>query len=156
EQAVAAPLCSRHLADMGAEVVKVERTDGGDMARRYDSVVAGLSAYFVWLGRGKRSIALNLKQPAAREVLGSLIGRADVFLHNLGPGVVERLGLGYAPLAARHPRLIWCGISGYGPQGPYRDRKAFDLLLQAESGVMAQTGTPQEPAKVGISIADIA
>ncbi len=156
EQAVAAPLCSRHLADMGADVVKVERTDGGDMARRYDSVVKGLSAYFVWLNRGKRSLCLDVKHPQGLAILGQLLERADVFLHNLGPGVIERLGLGYDALHPALPRLIWCGISGYGPDGPYRDRRAYDLLLQAESGVMSQTGTPEEPAKVGISIADIA
>jgi itaconate CoA-transferase len=155
EQAVAAPMCSRHLADMGADVVKVERTDGGDLARRYDSVVQGLSAYFVWLNRGKRSICLDVKQAGGMDVLRKLLEEADVFVHNLGPGAVERLGLGYDALHATHPRLIWCSISGYGPDGPYRDRKAFDLLLQAESGVMALTGSPDEPAKVGISIADI-
>src|SRR3954470_299295 len=155
EQAVAAPTCSRYLADMGADVVKIERTNGGDLARRYDSVVNGQSAYFVWLNRGKRSIALDAKQPAALDALRRLIERADVFVHNLGPGAVERLGLGYDDLRARCPRLIWCGISGYGPDGPYFQRKAFDLLLQAESGVMSLTGTPEEPAKVGVSIADI-
>ena len=155
EQAVAAPFCSRHLADMGADVVKVERPDGGDLARRYDSVVNGLSAYFVWLNRGKRSICLDVKQPGGIEVLRRLLEGADVFVHNLGPGAVERLGLGYETLHQELPRLIWCGISGYGPHGPFRDRKAFDLLLQAESGVMAQTGTVEQPAKVGISIADI-
>ena len=156
EQAVAAPLCTRHLADAGADVVKVERTDGGDLARRYDSVVRGLSAYFVWLNRGKRSLCLDVKQPEGMAVLRAALARADVFVHNLGPGAVERLGLGYEALHPALPRLIWCGISGYGPDGPYRDRKAFDLLLQAESGVLAQTGSPEEPAKVGISVADIA
>lgn len=155
EQAVAGPLCTRHLADLGADVVKVERPGGGDFARRYDSVVKGQSAYFVWLNRGKRSIALDLSLAADRALLDRLLDRADVFVHNLGPGAVERLGLGWDALHARWPRLISCSISGYGLAGPYRERKAFDLLLQAESGVMAVTGTPEQPAKVGISIADI-
>jgi itaconate CoA-transferase len=156
EQAVAAPLCTRHLADLGADVVKVERPDGGDFARRYDSVVGGLSAYFVWLNRGKRSLTLDLKAPAGRELLDRLLGGADVFVQNLGPGVAERLGLGSATLRERHPGLVVCELSGYGTSGPYRERKAFDLLLQGESGLISTTGTPEAPAKVGISIADIA
>lgn len=156
EQAVAAPFCSRQLADMGADVVKVERPDGGDFARGYDDALHGLSAYFAWLNRGKRSIALDLKSERDRAVFARLLERADVFLHNLAPGAVERFGCGYEALARTHPRLIWCGISGYGPDGPYRDRKAYDLLVQAESGVVSLTGSPQAPAKVGISIADIA
>ena len=155
EQAVAAPFCSRQLADLGADVVKIERPDGGDFARGYDAAVNGLSAYFAWLNRGKRSIALDVKSERGREVCAQLIARADVFVHNLAPGAVERLGFGYDELAAQHPRLIWCGISGYGPDGPYRDKKAYDLLVQAESGVVSLTGTPESPAKVGISIADI-
>ena len=155
EQAVAAPFCSRQLADMGADVIKVERPDGGDMARGYDSVLQGESAYFVWLNRGKRSIVLDLKKPEDRDSCERLIAQADVFVHNLGAGAVERLGFGYDELHAKLPRLIWCGISGYGPDGPHRDRKAYDLLVQAESGVIAITGTPDEPAKVGISVADI-
>lgn len=155
EQAVAAPFCSRHLAEMGADVIKVERPDGGDFARGYDGALRGLSAYFAWLNRGKRSIALDLKQPGDLAVFSKLIARSDIFLHNLAPGAVERLGCGYEELAARHPRLIWCGISGYGPDGPYRDKKAYDLLVQAESGVVGLTGTAEAPAKVGISIADI-
>jgi itaconate CoA-transferase len=155
EQAVAAPFCSRQLADLGADVVKIERPDGGDFARGYDKAVNGLSAYFAWLNRGKRSIALDVKTERGREVCAQLIARADVFVHNLAPGAVERLGFGYDELAAPHPRLIWCGISGYGPDGPYRDKKAYDLLVQAESGVVSLTGTPESPAKVGISIADI-
>jgi crotonobetainyl-CoA:carnitine CoA-transferase CaiB-like acyl-CoA transferase len=156
EQAVAAPFCSRQLADMGADVIKIERPDGGDFARGYDSALGGLSAYFAWLNRGKRSVALDLKQPAGRDVLLRLLARADIFVHNLAPGAVERLGCGYETLAERCPRLIWCGISGYGPDGPYRDKKAYDLLVQAESGVIGVTGASAAPAKVGISIADIA
>ena len=156
EQAVAAPFCSRQLADLGADVIKVERPDGGDFARAYDDALYGLSAYFAWLNRGKRSIVCDLKQPGDREVFGRLVAGADVFVHNLAPGTVERLGFGYDELARQHPRLIWCGISGYGPDGPYRDKKAYDMLVQAESGVVSVTGTPDAPAKVGISIADSA
>jgi crotonobetainyl-CoA:carnitine CoA-transferase CaiB-like acyl-CoA transferase len=155
EHAVAAPLCTRHLADLGADVVKVERPDGGDFARRYDSFVNGESAHFVWLNRGKRSVALDLKRPADRAVLDALLARSDVFVHNLGPSAVDRLGLGWDALHAAYPRLISCAISGYGQDGPYRDRKAYDLLLQAESGVMALTGTPESPAKVGVSVGDV-
>jgi crotonobetainyl-CoA:carnitine CoA-transferase CaiB-like acyl-CoA transferase len=156
EQAVAAPFCSRQLADMGADVIKVERPDGGDFARGYDGALNGLSAYFAWLNRGKRSVALDLKQAEDRAVFDALIGRADVFVHNLAPGAVERLGCGYDVLRETYPRLIWCGISGYGPDGPYRDKKAYDLLIQAEAGVVNLTGTADTPSKVGISIADIA
>jgi crotonobetainyl-CoA:carnitine CoA-transferase CaiB-like acyl-CoA transferase len=155
EQAVAAPLCTRHLADLGADVVKVERPDAGDFARRYDSFVNGQSAHFVWLNRGKRSVALDLKQSSDRAVLDALLARSDVFVHNLGPGAVERLGLGWDAIHAAQPRLISCAISGYGQDGPYRDRKAYDLLLQGESGVLALTGTPEQPAKVGVSVGDI-
>ena len=158
EQAVAAPFCSRQLADMGAGVVKVERPDGGDFARGYDGALNGLSAYFAWLNRGKRSIVLDLKEPSAIvDVFARLLERADVFIHNLAPGAVGAPGFRLRrSLARNHPRLIWCGISGYGPDGPYRDKKAYDLLVQAESGVVSLTGTPEAPAKVGISIADIA
>ena len=156
EQAVAAPFCSRQLADMGADVIKVERPDGGDFARSYDGALDGMSAYFAWLNRGKRSIVLDLKRDDDRAAFGKLIARADIFIHNLAPGSVERLGLGFDALKVVHPRLIWCGISGYGPDGPYRDKKAYDLLIQAESGVVSVTGTPNAPAKVGVSIADIA
>jgi crotonobetainyl-CoA:carnitine CoA-transferase CaiB-like acyl-CoA transferase len=155
EQAVAAPFCSRQLADLGAEVIKIERPDGGDFARGYDSAMNGLSAYFAWLNRGKRSIALDVKTDRGRGICDRLIARADVFLHNLAPGAVERLGFAYEELAALQPRLIWCGISGYGPDGPYRDKKAYDLLVQAESGVISLTGSADQPAKVGVSIADI-
>lgn len=153
EQAVAAPFCSRNLADMGADVVKIEPLEG-DFARTYDTVVEGLSSYFVWLNRGKRSLAVNLRTAAGREVLGRLLRRADVFVSNLAPGATERLGLDYAALQAENRGLIWCTISGYGSEGPYRDRKGFDLLLQGEAGIIAITGTPDQPAKVGFSIAD--
>ncbi|MBV9231335.1 MAG: CoA transferase [Chloroflexi bacterium] len=156
EQAVAAPFCSRQLADMGADVIKVERPDGGDFARSYDSALNGLSAYFAWLNRGKRSIVMDLKRDEDHDTFGKLIANADIFIHNLAPGAVERLGFGYDTLKATHPRLIWCSISGYGPDGPYRDKKAYDLLIQAESGVVSVTGSPDAPAKVGVSIADIA
>ena len=156
EQAAAAPFCSRQLADMGADVIKVERPDGGDFARQYDGALHGLSAYFAWLNRGKRSIVLDLKQTTDHDVFAELLARADVFLHNLAPGALDRLGFGYDRLAAIHPRLIWCAISGYGPDGPYRDKKAYDMLVQAESGVISLTGTPETPSKVGISMADIA
>lgn len=154
EQAVAGPLCTRHLADLGAEVIKVERPEG-DFARRYDTVVLGQSAYFVWLNRGKRSIVLDLAVPDDRALLERLLDTADVFVHNLGPGAVDRLGLGWERASVRWPLLLWASISGYGLDGPYRDRKAFDLLVQGESGVMSVTGSPDQPAKVGISIADI-
>src|SRR5919197_3234337 len=156
EHAVAAPLATRHLADLGADVVKVERPDGGDFARGYDSVVNGLSAHFVWLNRGKRSVVLDLKEAAGRQAFFRLLERADVFVHNQGPGAADRLGASHRELSARNPRLISCAISGYGPDGPHRDRKAYDLLLQGEAGVIAVTGTPEQPAKVGISVADIA
>ena len=156
EQAVAAPFCSRQLADMGADVIKVERPDGGDFARGYDGALHGLSAYFAWLNRGKRSIVLDLKRDEDRATCNELLAYADIFIHNLAPGVVERLGFGYDTLKEAHPRLIWCGISGYGPDGPYRDKKAYDLLIQAESGVVSVTGTTDALAKVGVSIADIA
>ena len=155
EQAVAAPFCSRQLADLGADVIKVERPDGGDTSRSYDGVLNGESAYFAWLNRGKRSIVLNLKQVDDHQTCRRLLERADIFVHNLAPGAVERLGFDYDDLHAQQPRLIWCGISGYGPDGPQRDRKAYDLLVQAESGVVALTGTADAPAKVGVSIADI-
>jgi crotonobetainyl-CoA:carnitine CoA-transferase CaiB-like acyl-CoA transferase len=156
EHAVAAPLATRHLADLGADVVKIERPGGGDFARDYDSAVQGLSAYFVWLNRGKRSVVLDLKDPTGRRAFDLLLERADVFVHNQGPGAAERLGCEYAKLQRLNPRLIACAISGYGPDGPHRDRKAYDLLLQGEAGVIALTGTHEAPAKVGISVADIA
>ena len=156
EQAVSAPFCTRQFADLGAEVIKVERPDGGDFARGYDGALNGLSAYFAWLNRGKRSVVLDLKSEAGRERLRALVLGADVFVHNLAPGAVERLGLGYDELCDEVPRLVWVAISGFGPDGPYRDKKAYDMLVQAEAGVVAITGTPDAPAKVGISVADIA
>ncbi|HVB34086.1 MAG TPA: CaiB/BaiF CoA-transferase family protein [Patescibacteria group bacterium] len=155
EQAVSAPFCSRQLAEMGADVIKIERPGEGDFARGYDNVVSGQSAYFVWLNRGKRSIVTDLKQERGLRIAAELIRRADVFVHNLIPGAVERLGFGYEELSAKHPRLIWCGISGYGPDGPYRDKKAYDMLVQAESGIVSLTGTEEFPARPGLSMADI-
>ncbi|MCC6705881.1 MAG: CoA transferase [Thermomicrobiales bacterium] len=155
EQAVAGPLCSRHLADLGADVIKIERPDGGDFARRYDTAVKGESSYFVWLNRNKRSLSLNVKHPEAREILHRLLEGADVFLQNFGPGAVDRLGLGAAELRERYPQLVICSISGYGSGGPYETRKAFDLLLQGETGVIATTGTDEAMAKLGISVGDI-
>ena len=155
EQAVAAPFCSRQLADLGARVIKIERPKVGDFARDYDQSVKGLSAYFVWLNRSKESLTLDVKQPQAKEVLARLIGQADVFIQNLAPGAAKRLGLGADELLKRHPRLIVCDISGYGDAGPYAKKKAYDLLVQSEAGVLSLTGTPESPAKVGISITDI-
>jgi crotonobetainyl-CoA:carnitine CoA-transferase CaiB-like acyl-CoA transferase len=155
EQAVSAPFCSRQLADLGADVIKIERPDGGDTARGYDHVMKGISAYFAWLNRGKRSIVLDLKQSRDRHVCSKLLERADVFIHNLLPGAVERMGFGYEQLSQLNPGLIWCGISGYGPDGPYREKRAYDMLVQAEAGVVSLTGSPNAPAKVGISMADI-
>ncbi len=151
--------CTVLLAPVGGHGRKrhqVERPDGGDFARSYDGVLNGVSAYFAWLNRGKRSIVLDLKHAEDRAVFGKLIARADIFIHNLAPGSVERLGLGYDALQTAHSRLIWCGISGYGPDGSYRDKKAYDLLIQAESGMVSVTGTAEAPARVGVSIADIA
>jgi crotonobetainyl-CoA:carnitine CoA-transferase CaiB-like acyl-CoA transferase len=156
EQAVSAPFCTRQFADLGAEVIKIERPGGGDFARDYDGALHGLSAYFAWLNRGKRSVVLDLKRDEGRARLHDFVLGADVFVHNLAPGAIERLGLDYAALAPQAPRLVWVGISGYGPDGPYRDKKAYDMLIQAESGVVTMTGTPDEPAKVGVSVADIA
>ncbi len=156
EQAVSAPFCTRQFADLGAEVIKVERPGDGDFARGYDGALNGLSAYFAWLNRGKRSVVLDLKREPDRARLRELVIDADVFVHNLAPGAVERLGLGYDVLAERAPRLVWVGISGYGPDGPYRDKKAYDMLIQAESGVVSVTGSPEAAAKVGVSVADIA
>jgi itaconate CoA-transferase len=156
EQAVAAPFATRQLADLGARVIKVERPSTGDFARQYDRTVHGEASYFVWLNRGKESVELDLKDPSDRAVLDGIIGEADIFVQNLIPGAVERLGLDAATLRAARPELIHCSISGYGSEGPYRSKKAYDLLVQCETGLVQTTGTPAAPAKVGISIADIA
>jgi len=155
EQAVAAPFASRQLADLGARVIKIERPGVGDFARGYDENVRGMSAYFVWLNRGKESLTLDLKKPGGTEVLQRLLGTADVFIQNLAPGAAERLGFGAAALLERHPRLVVCDISGYGDAGPFRDKKAYDLLIQSEAGMLSITGTPEQPSRVGASIADI-
>ncbi|MFT7287933.1 MAG: itaconate CoA-transferase [Halieaceae bacterium] len=155
EQAVAAPYCSSRLADSGARVIKVERHDG-DFARGYDDVVHGESAYFVWLNRGKESICLDIKDATDRNLLQRLCATADVFIQNLAPGVSERHGLGSAALRERNPRLITLDISGYGDRGPYRDMKAYDLLVQCESGLASITGAAAEPGRVGVSVCDIA
>ncbi|QPP09956.1 CoA transferase [Streptomyces bathyalis] len=156
EQAVAAPFATRQLADLGARVIKVERPDGGDFARGYDQVVNGESSAFLWLNRGKESVQLDLKDPAAVGDLHLLLDRADVVVANLAPAALDRLGLDAASLRQRHPGLIVCLISGYAPGGPLAEKKAYDALIQAETGVMSLTGTPGAPAKVGVSIADIA
>ncbi|MBE1494751.1 crotonobetainyl-CoA:carnitine CoA-transferase CaiB-like acyl-CoA transferase [Amycolatopsis lexingtonensis] len=155
EQAVAAPLATRHLADLGARVLKIERAGSGDFARAYDETVHGLSSHFVWLNRSKESITLDLKSDAAGEVMAALLDRADVFVQNFAPGVAERLGLGAAAVRASRPRLITCSVSGYGSSGPYRDAKAYDLLIQSEAGLVSVTGSETEPAKSGIPAADI-
>lgn len=155
EQAVAAPLCTARLAEGGARVIKIERAEG-DFARGYDSVVNGDSAYFVWLNRGKESLVLDIKQADDAELLASLLARADVFVQNLAPGAAARAGFGAVELRARHPRLIVCDISGYGSAGPARDMKAYDLLIQCESGLASITGSEDSPGRVGVSAADIA
>ncbi len=156
EHAVAAPFATRQLADLGARVVKIERPGVGDFARAYDERVHGLASHFVWINRGKESLTLDLKQPDALAVLMKLVARADVLVQNLAPGAAARLGLSAATLRPAHPGLIVCDISGYGGDGPYRDRKAYDLLIQAEAGFLSVTGTDDAPAKAGCSIADIA
>lgn len=155
EQAVAGPLCTRHLVDLGADVIKIERPGVGDFARTYDRTVHGLSSYFVWLNRGKRSLSLDLKHPRASEILDRLIERSDVVVQNLGPGAIDRLGYPPSGLRSRFPALVICTISGYGTSGPYVNRKAFDLLLQGETGVIATTGNGDAMAKLGISVGDI-
>ncbi|MDG5487790.1 CaiB/BaiF CoA-transferase family protein [Sphingomonas sp. BGYR3] len=156
EHAIAAPFATRQLADLGARVIKVERPGGGDFARDYDDRVNGLASHFVWCNRSKESITLDLKSPLGREALSRLVARADVLVQNLAPGATARMGFDYASLASEHPALIVCDISGYGQDGPYRDRKAYDLLIQSESGFLSVTGTPEQVAKSGCSIADIA
>jgi itaconate CoA-transferase len=156
EQAVAAPFATRQLADLGARVIKIERPDGGDFARSYDTTVRGLSSYFVWLNRSKESLTLDLKRPEARDIMSRLLDRADVFVENLAPGAAGRLGLDPVTLTSRYPRLVACSVSGYGASGPYASRKAYDLLVQSEVGLISLTGTEAHPSKVGISVADIA
>jgi itaconate CoA-transferase len=155
EQAVAAPFATRQLADLGARVIKVERPKVGDFARGYDATVRGMSSHFVWLNRSKESLTLDLKRAEAKLVLDRLLAKADVFVQNLAPGATERLGFKTPELRKNYPRLILCDLSGYGSSGPYRDKKAYDLLIQAETGLISITGTEQTPSKVGISIADI-
>lgn len=155
EQAVAAPLCTRHLADLGADVIKVERRGEGDFARYYDSVINGESTWFTWLNRGKRSLTLDLKHEKGIEVANRLVEGADVVVQNFAPGAFDRLGLDVASLHAKYPKLIACSITGYGEDGPYRDRRAYDLLLQAEAGVVSVTGSSDAPAKVGVSVVDL-
>ncbi len=156
EQAVAAPFATRQLADLGARVVKIERPGTGDFARHYDETVEGMASHFVWLNRSKESMTLDLKGEGAGDVLGRLMGSADVFIQNLAPGAAERLGLGARELRERHPRLVHCSISGYGEGGPYTQKKAYDLIVQCEAGLVSITGTEETPSKVGISVADIA
>jgi itaconate CoA-transferase len=156
EQAVAAPFATRQLADLGARVIKIERPGAGDFARGYDETVNGLASHFVWLNRSKESLTLDLKHSEARDIMEKLLADADVFVQNLAPGAVDRLGFGVDRLRRDYPRLIVCNISGYGSSGPYRDKKAYDLLLQCETGLVSITGTPETPSKVGISAADIA
>lgn len=156
EQAVAAPFATRQLADLGARVIKIERPGVGDFARDYDKTVKGMSSHFVWLNRSKESLTLDVKHAQAKEILARLIAKADVFIQNLAPGASNRLGLGADALLKRHPRLIVCDLSGYGDSGPYAHKKAYDLLVQSEAGVLSVSGTPETQCKVGISIVDIA
>jgi crotonobetainyl-CoA:carnitine CoA-transferase CaiB-like acyl-CoA transferase len=155
EHAISAPFCTRQLADLGARVIKVERPGTGDFARAYDERVSGLASHFVWTNRSKESITLDVKQPSAMEVVHAMLVDADVFVQNLAPGATQRLGLDFKTLSERYPRLIVCDISGYGLNGPYRDKKAYDLLIQSECGFLSITGSKGQPAKAGCSIADI-
>jgi itaconate CoA-transferase len=156
EHAIAAPFCTRQLADLGARVIKIERPGVGDFARGYDERVHGLASHFVWTNRSKESLSLDVKHKEAAPILEALLADADVLVQNLAPGAAARLGLSYEALSERFPKLIVCDISGYGDDGPYRERKAYDLLIQSESGFLSITGSPGEPAKAGCSIADIA
>lgn len=156
EHAIAAPLATRQLAELGARVIKIERVDGGDFARHYDARARGLSSHFVWTNRSKESLTLDLKQPAGLEIINTLLNTADVFIQNLAPGATAKMGLGKQTLATRNPKLIVCDISGYGNSGPQSSRKAYDLLIQAEAGLLGITGNVEQGAKSGISIADIA
>lgn len=155
EHAVAAPYCTRQLADLGARVIKIERPGSGDFARDYDERARGLSAIFVWLNRSKESLTLDIKNPRARAILDQLLTRADVLVQNLAPGATARLGLSYDALHSEHPRLIVCDISGYGDMGPYRNKKAYDLLIQSEAGIISLTGTPETPCRAGLPVVDI-
>ncbi|MEJ7667412.1 MAG: CaiB/BaiF CoA-transferase family protein [Casimicrobiaceae bacterium] len=156
EHAIAAPFCTRQLADLGARVIKIERPGVGDFARSYDERVRGLASHFVWTNRSKESLTLDVKHPEAGGILQKLLKRSDVLVQNLAPGAAARLSLSFADLQDRYPKLIVCDISGYGADGPYRDKKAYDLLIQSEAGFLSVTGSPEEPAKAGCSIADIA
>ena len=156
EHAVAAPFATRQLADLGARVIKIERPGEGDFARRYDQRVKGQASYFVWINRSKESLTLDVKHPEAKVILDRLLARADVLVQNLAPGAAARLGLSAQVLRPAHRRLIICDISGYGSNGPYRDKKAYDLLVQAEAGLLSVTGTPEQVVRAGISVADIA
>src|SRR5436309_1496824 len=156
EQAVAAPLATRHLADLGARVIKIERPGVGDFARGYDTTVRGMSSHFVWLNRSQESLTIDVKAAEAQDVFTRLLSRADVFVQNLAPSAAERVSLGTGELRQKYPRLIVCNLSGYGASGPYRDKKAYDLLIQSEAGLLSITGTEEEPSKAGISVADIA
>jgi itaconate CoA-transferase len=156
EHVIAAPFCTRQLADLGARIIKIERPGDGDFARGYDTQVEGLSSHFVWVNRSKESITLDLKQDSALDVLKGLLKTADVFIQNLAPGAAARMGLTPEALQKENPGLILCAISGYGNDGPYRDKKAYDLLIQSEAGFLSITGTPDTPSKAGNSIADIA
>ncbi|MBN3780375.1 CoA transferase [Burkholderia sp. Ac-20345] len=155
EHAIAAPFCTRQLADLGARVIKIERPGSGDFARGYDNRVNGMSSHFVWTNRSKESLALDLKAEGALDIVKALLADADVLVQNLAPGATDRLGLSYEALRERFPWLIVCNISGYGPDGPYRDKKAYDLLIQSEAGFLSVTGSPEESAKAGCSVADI-
>src|SRR5258706_763793 len=156
EHAIAAPFCTRQLADLGARVIKVERPGVGDFARSYDERARGLASHFVWTNRSKESLTLDVKHQEADPILTKLLESADVLVQNLAPGAAARLGLSYESLREKFPGLIVCDISGYGADGPYRDKKAYDLLIQSESGLLSITGTPEAPAKAGCSIVDIA
>ncbi|WNC16334.1 CaiB/BaiF CoA-transferase family protein [Brevibacillus brevis] len=156
EQAVAAPFATRQLAELGARVIKIERPKVGDFARHYDTTVNGMSSHFVWCNHSKESLTLNVKQPEAKEILDRLLSGADVFIQNFGPGAIDRLGFGIDVLKEKYPQLIICSISGYGENGPYREKKAYDLLVQCEAGLVSVTGSEDVPSKVGISVADIA
>ncbi|MFN9388934.1 MAG: CaiB/BaiF CoA transferase family protein, partial [Betaproteobacteria bacterium] len=155
EHVIAGPFCTRQLAELGARVIKLERPGVGDPARAYDQRVCGLSSHFVWTNRSKESITLDLKRPEALQIVHQLLADADVLVQNLAPGAAARMGFSHEQLAPRHPRLIVCDISGYGADGPYRDKKAYDLLIQSESGFLSVTGNGDAPAKSGCSIADI-